>query len=83
GEDPEAELGELRRRIDTVVAEDAALRVTDLAINGADVMRILGTGPGPQIGVILDRLLERVLDDPALNQRDTLEALVREMGAVV
>jgi tRNA nucleotidyltransferase (CCA-adding enzyme) len=81
GEDPEGELGELRRRIDVVVAADAALRVTDLAINGADVMRILGVGPGRQIGVILDRLLERVLDDPSLNQRDTLEALVRELAA--
>jgi tRNA nucleotidyltransferase (CCA-adding enzyme) len=80
GEDPEGELGELRRRIDVVVAEDAALRVTDLAINGADVMRVLGVGPGRQIGVILDRLLERVLDDPSLNQRDTLEALVRELA---
>ena len=81
GEDPEAELGELRRRIDVVVAEDAALRVTDLAINGADVMRVLGIGPGRQIGVILDRLLERVLDDPSLNQPETLEALVRELAA--
>lgn len=76
GEDPEAELGELRRRIAEVASADAALRVTDLAIDGKDVMRILNIGPRRLIGVVLERLLERVLDDPALNQRATLEALV-------
>ena len=39
GEDPEGELGELRKRVDAVAAEDAVLKVTDLAINGGDVMR--------------------------------------------
>ena len=42
GEDPERELGELRRRIADVAAADAALHVTDLAIDGEDVMRVLG-----------------------------------------
>jgi hypothetical protein len=32
------------------------------------------------VGEILEQLLERVLDDPKLNDRDTLEALVRAMG---
>jgi tRNA nucleotidyltransferase (CCA-adding enzyme) len=78
GEDPDVELGELRRRIADVATEDAALRVTDLAINGQDVMRVLGTGPGRMIGLVLERLLERVLDDPSLNDRAQLEALVPE-----
>ena len=76
GEDPERELGELRRRIAEVAASDAALRVTDLAIDGQDVMRVLGVPPGREIGVILERLLELVLDDPSLNVRETLEALL-------
>lgn len=79
GEDPEVELGELRRRIGEVATADAALRVTDLVIDGKDVMRVLGVGPGRVIGVVLERLLERVLDDPSLNQRETLEALVPEV----
>jgi len=81
GEDPEVELGELRRRIADVASEDAALRVTDLAIDGKDVMRILGVGPSRTVGVVLERLLERVLDDPSLNQRETLEALVPDAAA--
>jgi tRNA nucleotidyltransferase (CCA-adding enzyme) len=75
-EDPERELGELKRRIAEVAASDAALRVTDLAINGQDVMRVLGVPPGREIGVVLERLLELVLDDPSLNTRETLEALL-------
>jgi hypothetical protein len=80
GEDPDAEIGELRRRIGEVASADAALRVTDLKLNGRDVMEILGTPPGRHIGVILERLLDRVLDDPSLNQRDKLAALVPEIA---
>ncbi len=79
GEDPEAEIGELRRRIGAVADADAALRVTDLAIDGRDVMRMLGIPAGREIGVILERLLERVLDDPSLNDRAKLEALLPEV----
>jgi tRNA nucleotidyltransferase (CCA-adding enzyme) len=76
GEDPERELGELRRRIQTVAAADAALHVTDLAIDGKDVMRVLGIPPSRDIGMILERLLEQVIDDPSLNEREKLEALL-------
>jgi tRNA nucleotidyltransferase (CCA-adding enzyme) len=81
GEDRECETRELRARIARVAAEDAALRVKDLAVNGADVMRVLGVGPGPQVGRILNRLLERVLDDPALNQKEILERLIPELAS--
>jgi tRNA nucleotidyltransferase (CCA-adding enzyme) len=79
-EDPERELGELRHRIATVAASDAALKVTDLAIDGKDVMRILGVPPSRQIGVILEKLLDRVLDDASLNDRETLEKLLPEIA---
>ncbi len=42
-------------------------------------MRILGIRPGREIGEILERLLERVLDDPSLNTREKLEALLPEL----
>jgi putative nucleotidyltransferase with HDIG domain len=79
GEDPAVELGELKSRIAVVADEDAALKVTDLKIDGRDVMRILGIPPSREIGVLLERLLERVLDDPSFNQREKLEALLREL----
>ncbi len=74
-EDPKAETRDLEARIETLAAMDAALRVTDLAIDGRDVMRLLGIPPGRQVGAVLERLLERVLDEPALNTREKLEEL--------
>jgi tRNA nucleotidyltransferase (CCA-adding enzyme) len=79
-EDREGETRELRARIGKVAAEQAALRVTDLAVDGKDVMRLLAISPGRRVGEILDRLLECVLDDPKLNDRETLERMVRAMG---
>ena len=79
GEDPDEELDELRGRIAVVADADAALKVTDLAINGKDVMRILNIAPSREIGVILERLLERVLDDPSLNEPDKLAAMLPEV----
>jgi len=81
GEDPDREIGELQLRIADVAAEDAALRVTDLKVNGADVMRVLGLAPGREIGQVLERLLERVIDDASLNERERLEALLPQVLA--
>ena len=75
-EDRLGETRELKQRIADLAAEDAALHVTDLAIDGADVMRILGIPPSKKVGQVLERLLEMVLDDPSLNDRTTLERLV-------
>ena len=49
----------------------------DLAVTGADLQELGATGP--RIGKVLGLLLDRVLDDPGLNQRDTLLALARGM----
>ncbi len=46
--------------------------VTDLAIDGNDLMETYGLKPGPQIGQILQTLFEKVLDQPELNERETL-----------
>lgn len=72
-------LAELQERIDRVVAEENALNVKDLKIDGRDVMEALALPPGPKIGKVLDALLEKVLDDPSLNTRETLLKLVGEI----
>jgi tRNA nucleotidyltransferase (CCA-adding enzyme) len=77
GEDPESETRELKDRIEKVAAEDAALQVKDLAINGQDVMQLLGIPPSRRVGELLTMLLERVLDDPSLNTREKLIELAR------
>lgn len=47
-----------------------------LALTGDD-LRAAGVESGPELGRILERLLDAVLDDPSRNQRETLLALVR------
>lgn len=74
-----ANLKALKSRVARVLAEDAVLKVTDLAIGGNQVMKTLNIPPGPRVGRILDALLERVLDDPSLNQTKTLTALLKKL----
>jgi tRNA nucleotidyltransferase/poly(A) polymerase len=52
-------------------------RLGDLAVDGKDLLA-LGYREGPALGATLARLLDDVLDDPALNQRDTLLERARE-----
>lgn len=65
-------LGELTERIARVVEAQEALSVKDLKVDGGDVMRELNLPPGPEVGRILERLLEEVIEDPSLNERKRL-----------
>ena len=62
---------------------DEALRdpisVGMLKINGAEVIEIGKITPGPQIGWILNALLEEVLDDASLNTKEYLEKRTLEL----
>jgi tRNA nucleotidyltransferase (CCA-adding enzyme) len=75
---------ELRSRVHGQIASGAALSRSDLALDGDDLMEGLGIGPGPRLGEILEALLERVVDDPSLNERDVLldlaDRLCRDPG---
>jgi putative nucleotidyltransferase with HDIG domain len=73
------------RRVRRILAERPALSVRDLAIGGIEVIAALveagrlprGSHGGPEVGVLLGRLLEQVTDDPASNERDRLLASLR------
>ena len=66
------------RRLGEIGAAGDPLAAADLALTGADVMRILDARPGPAIGQAIARLLDRVLADPSQNTRERLEQLLRE-----
>lgn len=55
-----------------------AMGVSDLAINGHDLIR-MGLRPGPAFAPILNHLLHLVLDDPTRNTRDFLEPRTRQI----
>ena len=70
----EAENQQILALIHQLAAENTCLKVKDLALNGHDLMA-LGYS-GPQIGNILNSLLEAVLDEQVENQRQALLALL-------
>jgi tRNA nucleotidyltransferase (CCA-adding enzyme) len=71
-------LEKLKRRIDKELASQDAFNVKDLVVGGEEVMERLGIAPGPEVGNALKFLLERVLDEPALNRREKLLELLDE-----
>jgi poly(A) polymerase/tRNA nucleotidyltransferase (CCA-adding enzyme) len=71
-------LKELRKRINQILKAEQAFKLSDLKINGHDVMQQLNISPGPRVGQVLDYLLEKVLDHPRLNTKARLWALVKQ-----
>lgn len=54
---------------------------SQLAINGNDLIQ-MGMKPGPELGAVLEFLTQKVLEDPTLNQRETLLQLAQQVGDV-
>lgn len=53
-------------------------RVRPLAINGDEIMKILGVGPGAHIRSILQDLEDKVLENPELNTLESLSDLLKK-----
>jgi len=47
-------------------------KITDLKVNGYDVMRILEIKPGPKVGKVLKYLFEKVVEKKLKNEREVL-----------
>ena len=74
-------LDALRERIARELEGELVLDRSKLEIDGRDLIEELGLRQGPQLGRILDELLEKVIVDPALNDRATLLLLARSRVA--
>jgi tRNA nucleotidyltransferase (CCA-adding enzyme) len=75
------EVNALRRRVSEMKKAPPPLGTQDLALDGRAVMRILAAGPGPHVGEALRHLLDRVLEDPAVNSAEALERELRAWSA--
>lgn len=73
-----AKLAEVRRIYREVLAEGQPYLVSDLVINGRDLIK-LGFKAGREIGDTLRQLLDEVLVNPAMNNRDYLLGRAREL----
>ena len=70
-----AELNVIRAKAERILAERQCLTLKDLAVNGRDVIAA-GIGPGPEVGRVLERLLDRVLSGEIPNKRKVLLGLI-------
>ena len=62
---------ELKERIQKELEKKTALSLKNLAVNGRDLIQ-LGIPAGKELGAILNELLNCVIEDPAMNQKELL-----------
>jgi tRNA nucleotidyltransferase (CCA-adding enzyme) len=72
------ELSHLAGRVRAILSARPPLQARALALDGSDIMRVLGVGPSPVVGEATRFLLERVLEDPKLNSPDRLTELLQK-----
>ena len=70
------DLEQVEQLLEQISREKACLHIKDLAINGQD-LKEMGIAPGPQMGQILAKLLEQVINEELPNEK---EALVKAVG---
>lgn len=54
--------------------------VTDLKVNGKDVMEVLEIKPSRKVGEVLDKLFQEVLKDPSKNSREYLLERIKKLS---
>lgn len=67
-----------KKRIDSVL--EKPFSITDLKVNGTDVMKTLNIKPGKKVGEVLQKLFKEVLEDSAKNTRDYLLKRASELN---
>ena len=68
---PQTPGSQLAKAVAAIRAQNPPLALKDLAVKGDDLIAA-GVRPGPDVGEMLGRLLEEVLEDPARNTREYL-----------
>ena len=70
-DEKEAELSKIERIYAQILEEKNCVSLKTLAITGSDLIAA-GMKPGKEIGEVLQKLLEAVLEDPTLNTKERL-----------
>ncbi|MCH2109992.1 MAG: hypothetical protein MK135_11730, partial [Polyangiaceae bacterium] len=78
--DSSAELfRQLRINVSAQLQSGAAFTRQDLALSGGELIQLGVILPGPAVGKTLDALVDATLDDPRLNQRETLLTIAKSL----
>ncbi len=72
---------ELKERIKTELEKKTALSLKSLAVNGRDLMEI-GVPAGKEIGRILNELLNCVIEDPEMNEKEKLLDVAKKISRI-
>lgn len=62
---------EMEKTVEDIISKNEPIDMKDLAINGEDLIKA-GFNPGAEMGKMLNELLEIVLKNPELNNKETL-----------
>ena len=68
-----------KRILNEVISEKNPIFIKDMKINGNDLIS-LGYFEGKEIGLILRKLNEKVLENPELNEHSVLMKLAEDLG---
>ena len=68
---PEEKFAKFRKIAAEIIEKEECFSLKDLSVNGNDLI-ILGFAPGPEIGRILEHLLEKVIDSEIPNEKNLL-----------
>lgn len=69
------ELAEMKAKAEEIVAQGRCFSLRDLAVNGRDVIAA-GAAPGPEVGRLLNMLLDKVIGGELPNEREALLELI-------
>jgi tRNA nucleotidyltransferase (CCA-adding enzyme) len=72
------DVDEFEQNIRAELDKKPPFSLSDLALDGYDIMRLCNLEQGKTVGLILNHLMEAVLDDPVLNTREALKQLAEE-----
>ena len=71
-------LEEIEEIYQEICRQNQCVSLKTLAVKGGDLLQA-GVEKGPQIGVILNQLLELVIEEPELNQKELLLKAAEEI----
>lgn len=74
----EKNLQEVREIYEYILKEKQCVSLRTLAVNGKDLIDYAGMKPGKELGEVLNNLLEQVIENPKLNDREYLLNTVKE-----
>ena len=67
----------IESKLDLILEQNECFSLKDLKINGRELIE-LGFNKGKEIGEILNYLLEKVIENPDLNNKEQLIKLAKE-----